>query len=127
MNELKRTHDALGRALQELETRRALQAKNEADVFDAMVQAFVRGLWFDFSVEQDLWQRYRLGWVSPQRTRLLFTNREGFEAFVRSEHEVADLLRAGRLKVLDAQPIVERAIGRIMSGTGQAPVDMELV
>ena len=118
---------AARRALRELETRRALQAKNQADGFDAMAHAFVRGLWFDFALEQDLWRRYRLGWVSPQRTRLLFTNRDGFEAFVRSGQEVADLLRAGRLKLLDAQPIVERAIGRIMSGAEQVPVDLALV
>ncbi len=82
---------------------------------------------FDFALEQDLWRRYRLGWVSPQRTRLLFTNRDGFEAFVRSAQEVADLLRAGRLKLLDAQPIVERAIGRIMSDAAQTQVDLALV
>ncbi len=118
---------AARRALKELETRRALQAKNQADAYDDMAQAFVRGLWFDFALEQDLWRRYRLGWVSPQRTRLLFTNRDGFEAFVRSAQEVADLLRAGRLKPLDAQPIVERAIGRIMTGAGQTQVDLALV
>ena len=115
------------RAMQELEARRALQAKRRADAFDTMVQAFVRGLWFDFSQQDDMWRRYRLGWVSPQRTRLLFTNRDGFEAFVRSEQEVAELLRAGRLKVLDAQPVVERAIGHIVACADQPVLEMELV
>ena len=115
------------RALQELEARRALQAKRRADAFDTMVQAFVRGLWFDFSQHDDRWQRYRLGWVSPRRTRLLFTNRDGFEAFVRSEQEVAELLRAGRLRVLDAQPVVERAIGHIVACADQPVMEMELV
>jgi hypothetical protein len=35
---------------------------------------------------------------------------------VRSEREVSALLRQGRMRVLDAEAIVGRAIGRIMVG-----------
>ena len=72
-------------------------------------------------------RRYRLSWVSPKRTRLLFTNRDGFEAFVHSEREVAALLRDGRLGVIDQQPIVARAIGQIMAAATPSQLDMELV
>ena len=48
------------------------------------------------------------------RTRLLFTNRDGFDAFVRSEREVASMLRLGRLQVIDQSPMVSRALDRIM-------------
>ncbi len=113
-------------ALKALEARRAHQVPDAYDDFDAMTQGFTRGLWFDFSDEQGTWRRYRLSWVSPQRTRLLFTNRDGFDAFVRSEREVALLVRDGRLRVLDQQPIVARALEQIM-GTGAKEVDLELV
>jgi len=60
-------------------------------------------------------RRYRLGWISPQRSRMLFTNRDGFEAFVRSQKEVAALLREDRPTIIDQQPIVARALDRIMA------------
>ena len=113
-------------AMQALEARRAGSAVEAVDGFDALAQGFTRGLWFEFSVGGDL-RRYRLSWVSPKRTRLLFTNRDGFEAFVHSEREVAALLREGRLGVIDQQPIVARAIGQIMAAATPSQLDMELV
>jgi hypothetical protein len=102
-------------AMKELDQRRAGQLAGSADEFDAMAQSFTRGLWFDFLVDKTTRHRCRLSWVSPMRTRLLFTNRDGFDAFVRSEREVAALLRRGRLNVIDQEPIVARALDRIMS------------
>ena len=115
-------------AVKALQARRARRTEIlELDAHDLQAQGFVRGLWFDFEDDQTPTRRYRLGWVSPQRTRLLFTNREGFEAFVRSEREVARLLRQGHLRVLDQQPIVERAIHQIMATGNAGNVDLELV
>ena len=113
-------------AMQALDERRARPAVEASDAFDAMAQGFTRGMWFDFTDAQGTLGRYRLGWVSPQRTRILFTNRDGFEAFVRSEREVAGLLREGRLAVIDQEPIVSRAIGQIMSDVGPLEVDFEI-
>ena len=115
-------------ALKALEARRARHTEAlELDEFDLQAQEFGRGLWFDFDDLQSGTRRYRLGWVSPQRTRMLFTNRDGFEAFVRSEREVAQLLREGRLRVLDQQPIVGRAIEQIMGAVAAGDLDLELV
>jgi hypothetical protein len=102
-------------AMQELDDRLAGQLSGTSDAFDAIAQTFTRGLWFDFTIDQTTQHRCRLSWVSPMRTRLLFTNREGFDAFVRSEREVAALLRLGRLRVIDEAPIVSRALERIMA------------
>ncbi len=102
-------------AIDELDKRRAGQLAGAGDQFDGLAQGFARGLWFDFLREDGTHHHCRLSWVSPMRTRLLFTNREGFEAFVRSEREVAALLRHGRLRVIDAEPIVSRALDRILS------------
>jgi hypothetical protein len=112
-------------ALKALEARRARQSEVlELDAFDVQARGLERGLWFDFDDPEAGPRRYRLGWVSPQRTRLLFTNRDGFEAFVRTEREVAELLRTGRLRVLDQQPIVARAIEQIMGVGGE--LDLQL-
>lgn len=102
-------------AMKELDQRRASKLAGSADEFDVMAQSFSRGLWFDFMLDKTTRHRCRLSWVSPMRTRLLFTNRDGFDAFVRSEREVAALLRRGRLSVIDQEPIVSRALDRIMS------------
>ncbi len=102
-------------AMHELEQRRVGQLAASSDEFDALAHTFGRGLWFDFALDRDTHHRCRLSWVSPMRTRLLFTNRDGFDAFVRSEREVAALLRHGRLKVIDQEPIVSRAIDHIMA------------
>ena len=115
-------------ALKALEARRARQSEAlDLDDHDLQAQGFTRGLWFDFEDGEAVSHRYRLGWVSPQRTRFLFTNRDGFEAFVRSEREVAQLLRGGRLRVLDQQPIVGRALQQIMSAGTGGNVDLELL
>ena len=106
-------------ALQKLDERRAARLFGAEDEFDAQAQALKRGVWFEVALEKSTKTRSRLSWVSPMRTRFLFTNREGFDAFVRSEREVAAMLRLGTLRMLDAEPIVGRALDRIM-------VDQEL-
>ena len=114
-------------AIRALEQRRARHPAGQSDEFDQLANGLTRGLWFDFQDEGGKRLRYRLGWISPQRTRLLFTNRDGFEAFVRSEQQVASLLREGRLAVMEQQPIISRAIDQIMSDGVLGGVDLELV
>lgn len=101
-------------ALQKLDERRAARLFGAEDEFDAQAQALKRGGWFEVTLEKTTKTRSRLSWVSPMRTRFLFTNREGFDAFVRSEREVAAMLRLGTLRMLDAEPIVGRALDKIM-------------
>jgi hypothetical protein len=105
---------AANQAITELDDRRTAQLAGSEDEFDVMAHAMTRGLWLEFLTEDGATRRYRLGWVSPMRTRLLFTNREGFDAFVCSEREVAAWLRSGRLRVLDTEAIVGRALDAIM-------------
>lgn len=103
-------------ALQQLDERRAARQFGSLDTYDAQAQSFQRGMWFEVSIEQGTHIRSKLSWVSPMRTRLLFTNRDGFDAFVRSEREVAAMLRMGRMRVLDHEAIVGRALDKIMVG-----------
>lgn len=102
-------------AMEELNARLAPHLSQNQDEFDRLARSFKRGLWFDFTMEDGQPHRCLLSWVSPMRTRLLFTNREGFDAFVRSEREVAALLRLKRLRMVDRTPIVARALSQIMA------------
>ncbi|WP_168224776.1 DUF1631 family protein [Rhodoferax aquaticus] len=113
-------------AIVDLEQRRAAKLAQSRDSFDGLAQSLQRGTWFDFAAPGEPLHRCRLSWVSPMRTRLLFTNRDGFDAFVRSEREVAELLRQGQLRLLDQQPIVERALERIMAENESQVLQLDL-
>jgi hypothetical protein len=102
-------------ALQALDERRAQALAEPGDEFERQAHELRRGMWFDYLNERSQLHRCRLSWISPKRTRLLFTNREGFDAFVRSEREVAELLRESRLMEIDQAPIVGRALSQLMS------------
>lgn len=106
-------------AMQALDERRAIklaeQDQSQMDEFDANAQLLTRGVWFEKVSPDTPPFRCRLSWVSPMRTRFVFTNREGFDAFVLSEREVAAMLRRQDLQMLDQAPIVERALNRLMA------------
>ncbi len=108
-------------AMNQLDARRAArQQLLSEDTFDAQAQAVARGMWFEVEVEGSRQVRCRLSWVSPMRTRLLFTNREGVDAFVRSEREVAAMLRMGRMRVLEQDAIVGRALDKVLAESQEA-------
>ncbi len=109
-------------AIDALDQRRAGKLAGQVDQYDAMAQSLARGTWFDVVQDDSSSHRCRLSWVSPMRTRLLFTNRDGFDAFVRSEREVAAMLREGRLSMIDQVPIVSRAIDKLMAGGSEPEV-----
>ncbi len=106
-------------AMEALDQRRATQLTVQdpaaMDDFDASAQLLTRGVWFEVAEPNQPPHRCRLSWVSPMRTRFLFTNREGFDAFVRNEREVAAMLRNGTLHMLEQAPIVERALNRLLA------------
>ena len=108
-------------AIKQLDERRAARlVLDEDDSFDTLAQGLKRGMWFDLEIDTGTRVRCRLTWVSPMRTRLLFTNRDGFDAFVRSEREVAAMLRLGRLRVVDHEPIVGRALEQLLQAQDKA-------
>ncbi len=105
-------------AIKQLDERRAArQALEDDDLLESPVCDFKRGMWFDVEIEAGTRVRCRLSWVSPMRTRLLFTNRDGFDAFVRSEREANAMLRNGRMSMLDHAPIVGRALDQLLQAS----------
>ncbi len=104
-------------AVLKLDLRIASAQETEPESLVPKLPEFERGMWFEFLDESDLSRRYRLTWISPQRRRFLFTNREGFEAFVRSERELKQLLLDGQLRTLPSEPLVARAIDHILAAS----------
>jgi hypothetical protein len=112
--------DASAQAMQALDQRRARKLAGYEDAYDQMAQEMSRGLWFEMQEPGQTAHRCRLSWISPMRTRFLFTNREGYDAFVRSEREVASMLRRGHLQALEQAPIVARALDQLMAEPADA-------
>ncbi|HBH39697.1 MAG TPA: hypothetical protein DDX06_15075, partial [Curvibacter sp.] len=112
--------DASAQAMQALDQRRARKLAGHEDAYDQMAQEMSRGLWFEMQEPGQPAHRCRLSWISPMRTRFLFTNREGYDAFVRSEREVASMLRRGHLQALEQAPIVARALDQLMAEPADA-------
>ena len=102
-------------ALVALEQRRAAKRAARDDAHDAAARKLERGQWFEVREGGATTFRCKLQWISPMRTRFLFTNREGFDAFVRSEREVASMLRMGSLSAIDQSPIVARALDKLLA------------
>ncbi len=115
--------EASDQALQALEQRRAAQRARNQDQHDDTARALAQGQWFELGQGGSTQFRCKLQWVSPMRTRFLFTNREGFDAFVRSEREVAAMLRMGELRLLEQEPIVGRALQQLLAAANdEAPL-----
>ena len=63
------------------------QIAQPSDEWSEQVNMLDRGIWLDFAAENDPAGRYKLAWVSPKRTRYIFTNRQGQDAFSLSGEE----------------------------------------
>jgi hypothetical protein len=111
-------------AMQALDQRIASKRAGQIDGYDDAAHELTRGTWFEFSEAGGVQYRCKLSWVSPMRTRFLFTNRDGFEAFVRSEREVANMLRLGTLRALDQAPIVSRAIDKLLGSSNEFDIQL---
>lgn len=76
-----------------------------------------RGTWVEFRDELGVATRARLTWVSPNKGVYLFTNpASGLSALSISPDALAEQMRRGEARVLDAAPLVERAVGSMLEG-----------
>ena len=86
------------------------QISQTVDEWTEQVNMLDRGIWLDFSVENDPAGRYKLAWVSPKRTRYIFTNRQGQDAFSLSGEELTTKFREGIATQIVADSVVDRAL-----------------
>ena len=75
-----------------------------------MVEAMERGVWLDFSRGAGVRTRYKLAWVSPKRSRYIFSNRQGHDSFSISSNELVAKLRNGDAVPISLESLVDRAL-----------------
>ena len=92
-------------------------AQEEAPVEDEFVQQareMEDGTWLEIE-EDDQTQRIKLSWRSLITGKIFFVNRQGLKVREMTVYGLAALLRSGRARVLDNAPVLDRAIGTLLS------------
>jgi len=75
-----------------------------------LVESMERGMWIDFMNNSEVTTRFKLAWISPKRTRYIFTNRQGHEAFSISSEELVAQFREGNAMLVPTDAVVDRAL-----------------
>ena len=84
------------------------------DRFAELAASLERGMWIEFEGEDGQLAFAKLAWVSPLRGTYLFTNRQGQKAVSLTADELADRFRKDRARLVEAEPLVDRAFVSMM-------------
>ena len=84
------------------------------DEFLEIAQSLERGTWIEFESEGGQLAFAKLAWISPLRGTYLFTNRQGLKALSMNADELAERFRTDRARLVEAEPLVDRAFGSIL-------------
>jgi hypothetical protein len=90
------------------------------DQFVFFIDQMEKGSWFDFTRNNGSVVRFKLAWVSPRRTRFIFTNRQGHDAFSISSEELLDIFRSGKAQMINDEPVVDRALQAVVEERSEA-------
>ena len=80
------------------------------DAHTERARQLATGDWMEFQSSDGKAKRATLSWISPITNTYLFTDRQGLKAGNFSLQELAHLLRCARANVLDAAPLMDRAV-----------------
>ncbi|SMC23858.1 Protein of unknown function [Andreprevotia lacus DSM 23236] len=73
-----------------------------------------RGEWLEWREDNGEFRRYRLSWISPQKTRYLLTNRGGENGLGFTQIELIEHLNSGQLRRLSGTAtLTEMALGQV--------------
>ncbi len=86
------------------------QLDKPVDEWMELVETLERGVWVDFGRSNGSTARFKLAWVSPKRTRYIFTNRQGHDAFSISGDQLVNKFREGNAVQVVADSVVDRAL-----------------
>ena len=86
------------------------QIEQPVDEWARVIETMERGIWVDFTRQNGVTTRFKLAWVSPKRTRYIFTNRQGHDAFSVSSEELITQFREGNAIQIVAESVVDRAL-----------------
>ena len=84
------------------------------DHYAELAATLERGAWIEFEAEGGQLAFAKLAWVSPLRGTYLFTNRQGQKAVSLTADELADRFRNDRARLVEAEPLVDRAFVSMM-------------
>ncbi|HZI82870.1 MAG TPA: DUF1631 family protein, partial [Casimicrobiaceae bacterium] len=85
------------------------------DRFAELAASLERGMWIEFEGDDGQLAFAKLAWVSPLRGTYLFTNRQGQKAVSLTADELADRFRNDRARLVEAEPLVDRAFVSMMA------------
>lgn len=108
--------EALADAMQEAQPE-PVETEREviADDYLEIAQSLERGMWIEFEADDGQLAFAKLAWVSPLRGTYLFTNRQGQKALSMTAADLADRFRADRARVVEAEPLIDRAFTSMIS------------
>ena len=85
------------------------------DDYFEIARSLERGMWIEFEAEDGQLAFARLAWVSPLRGTYLFTNRQGQKALSMTAETLAEQFRADRARLVEAEPLIDRAFTSMMT------------
>ena len=98
-----------------------------ADDYLEIARSLERGMWIEFEAEDGHLAFAKLAWVSPLRGTYLFTNRQGHKALSMTAEELAERFRADRARVVEAEPLIDRAFTSMLNQIEQKFPEPETV
>ena len=85
------------------------------DEFLEIAQSLERGAWIEIQADDGQLAFAKLAWISPLRGTYLFTNRQGLKALSMNAEELAERFRTDQARLVEAEPLIDRALGSVMS------------
>ena len=85
------------------------------DDYLEIARSLERGMWIEFEADDGQLAFAKLAWVSPLRGTYLFTNRQGQKALSMTAEDLADRFRADRARLVEAEPLIDRAFTSMMT------------
>ena len=89
------------------------------DQFLEIAQSLERGTWIEFEADDGQLAFAKLAWISPLRGTYLFTNRQGLKALSMNAEELAVRFRDDRARLVEAEPLIDRAFGSVMASLAE--------
>jgi hypothetical protein len=90
------------------------------DPFNELVKQMERNQWIEIIDEKGAVTYAKLAWMSPQGTTYLFTTRHGRKAASLAPDELAEWFRTDKARMIESEPIVDRALAGMFKGTAAA-------
>ena len=88
------------------------------DHYLEIAQSLERGTWIEFESDDGQLAFAKLAWVSPLRGTYLFTNRQGQKALSMSAEELAERFRNDLARLVEAEPLIDRALSSVIASFG---------